>query len=161
VPGEGSVFTLYFPPTKEAAVAPPTEEVAPPEPIIGKGRHVMYVDDDQALVFLIARVLKRKGFTVTTFTDPQEAQVALRADAHAFDILVTDYNMPGYSGIDLLRDAKLIRPDLPVALASGYVTPELEQSAMREGASALIYKPNDVSEFCDTVQRLIAGGDAS
>lgn len=159
--GEGSVFTLYFPPTQEAAVALTPEEVPPPEPIVGKGRHVMYVDDDQALVFLIARVLKRKGFTVTTFTDPQEAQVALRADAYAFDILVTDYNMPGYSGIDLLRDAKLIRPDLPVALASGYVTPELEQSAMREGASALIYKPNDVSEFCETVQRLIAGGDAS
>ena len=161
VPGEGSVFTLYFPPTQEAAVAPAAEEVASPEPIIGKGRHVMYVDDDQALVFLIARVLKRKGFAVTTFTDPQEAQVALRADAHAYDILVTDYNMPGYSGIDLLRDAKLIRPDLPVALASGYVTPELEQSAMREGASALIYKPNDVSEFCETVQRLIAGADAN
>ncbi len=161
VPGEGSVFTLYFPPTQEAAVAPATEEVVAPEPIVGKGRHVMYVDDDQALVFLIARVLKRKGFTVTTFTDPHEAQVALRADAQAFDILVTDYNMPGYSGIDLLRWAKLIRPDLPVALASGYVTPELEQSAIREGASALIYKPNDVSEFCETVQRLIAGGDAN
>ena len=160
VPGEGSVFTLYFPPTQEIAVPPSTEEVVAPEPIIGKGRHVMYVDDDQALVFLIARVLKRKGFTVTTFTDPQEAQVALRADAQAFDILVTDYNMPGYSGIDLLRYAKLIRPDLPVALASGYVTPELEQSAIREGASALIYKPNDVSEFCETVQRLIAGNDA-
>ena len=161
VPGEGSVFTLYFPPTHEVAVPPPTEEVAPPEPIIGRGRHVMYVDDDQALVFLIARVLKRKGFTVTTFTNPQEAQVALQADAHAFDILVTDYNMPGYSGLDLLRWAKLIRPDLPVALASGYVTPELEQSAIREGASALIYKPNDVSEFCETVQRLIAGNDAN
>jgi CheY-like chemotaxis protein len=162
VPGEGSVFTLYFPPTQEVAVPPAAEEeVVVPEPIVGKGRHVMYVDDDQALVFLIARVLKRKGFTVTTFTDPQEAQVALRADAQAFDILVTDYNMPGYSGIDLLRYAKLIRPDLPVALASGYVTPELEQSAIREGASALIYKPNDVSEFCETVQRLITGNDGN
>ncbi|MEO7104952.1 MAG: ATP-binding protein [Rhodoferax sp.] len=160
VPGEGSVFTLYFPPTQEVAVTPAADEIATPEPIVGKGRHVMYVDDDQALVFLIARVLKRKGFTVTTFTDPHEAQVALQADAHAFDILVTDYNMPGYSGLDLLRWAKLIRPDLPVALASGYVTPELEQSAIREGASALIYKPNDVSEFCETVQRLIAGNDA-
>ena len=121
----------------------------------------MYVDDDQALVFLIARVLKRKGFTVTTFTDPHEALAALQAHAQDYDILVTDYNMPGFSGIDLLRQVKLIRADLPVALASGYVTPELEHSAMHEGASALIYKPNDVSEFCETVQRLIAGNDAS
>jgi DNA-binding NtrC family response regulator len=64
--------------------------------------------------------------------------------------------MPGYSGLDLLREAKTIRPDLPVALASGYVTPELERLAIQEGASALIYKPNDVNELCETVQRLIA-----
>ncbi len=158
-PGEGSIFTLYFPPTRERAVAAVTEQPST-EPIRGRGRHVMYVDDDQALIFLIARVLKRKGFTVTTFTDPLEAQAALQADPKAFDILVTDYNMPGYSGIDLLRQVKLIRADLPVALASGYVTPELEQSAIREGASALIYKPNDVNEFCETVQRLIADSDA-
>jgi CheY-like chemotaxis protein len=71
-------------------------------------------------------------------------------------LLVTDYNMPGYSGLDLLREAKNIRPDLPVALASGYVTPELERLAIQEGANALIYKPNDVNELCETVQRLIA-----
>jgi CheY-like chemotaxis protein len=53
-----------------------------------------------------------------------------------------------------------MRPDLPVALASGYVTPELELSAIREGADALIYKPNDVNEFCETVQHLIASNDA-
>ena len=158
VPGEGSVFTLYFPPTLEQAVAPVVES-APVEQISGQGRHVMYVDDDQALVFLIVRVLKRRGFAVTAFTDPHEALAAFQSSPKSFDLVVTDYNMPGYSGIDLLRQLKLIRPDMPVALASGYVTPELEQSAIREGANALIYKPDDVSEFCETVQRLIVGND--
>ena len=152
--GSGSIFTLYFPSSQEAAVAPPPE-AAPVDVVQGNGRRVMYVDDDQALVFLIARVLTRKGFVVRTYTDPQEAVAVLQADPTAFDLLVTDYNMPGFSGVDLLRQAKMIRPDLPVALASGYVTPELEQRAMAEGASALIYKPNDVSEFCETVQRLV------
>lgn len=159
-PGKGSVFTLYFPATQGDAAATSPEVPNVPQ-VQGKGRHVMYVDDDQALVFLISRVLTRKGFAVTVFTDPHEAQAALQADPQAFDLLVTDYNMPGYSGVDLLRQAKQIRPDLPVALASGYVTPELEQSAIREGANALIYKPNDVNEFCETVQRLITGQDAA
>jgi two-component system cell cycle sensor histidine kinase/response regulator CckA len=159
-PDEGSVFTLYFPPTLERAVAS-VAEVVPVEAVSGQGRHVMYVDDDQALVFLIVRVLKRRGFTVTAFTDPHEALAAFQANPGNFDLVVTDYNMPGYSGIDLLRQLKLIRADLPVALASGYVTPELEQSAIREGANALIYKPDDVSEFCETVQRLIAGNDVT
>ncbi|MFZ3128813.1 MAG: ATP-binding protein, partial [Rhodoferax sp.] len=159
-PGKGSVFTLYFPAT-QGDTAPASAEAPSAPPVQGKGRHVMYVDDDQALVFLISRVLTRKGFAVTVFTDPHAAQAALEADPQAFDLLVTDYNMPGYSGVDLLRQAKRIRPDLPVALASGYVTPELEQSAIREGADALIYKPNDVNEFCETVQRLITGQDAA
>ena len=152
--GQGSVFTLYFPTTGDA-VAP---IVAAPHTVIirhGNGRTVMYVDDDQALVFLVKRVLTRKGYAVLTYTDPQAAQAALRANPKAVDLLVTDYNMPGYSGLDLLREAKAIRPDLPVALASGYVTPELESRAMAEGANALIYKPNDVNELCETVERLI------
>ncbi len=152
--GEGSVFTLYFPTTGDAVT--PVATVPPTLPSKhGNGHTVMYVDDDQALVFLVKRVLSRKGYSVLTYTDPQAAQAALLADPTSIDLLVTDYNMPGYSGLDLLREAKAIRPDLPVALASGYVTPELESRAMAEGANALIYKPNDVNELCETVERLI------
>lgn len=157
-PGQGSVFTLYFPAT--GAKPLPTVEPEPVQVVEGRGKHVMYVDDDQALVFLVNRVLTRKGFKVTVFSDPHEAEAALRSQPESFDLLVTDYNMPGYSGLDLLRDAKAIRADLPVALASGYVTPEIEQQALEQGASALIYKPNDVNELCETVQRLISHHDA-
>lgn len=151
--GHGSIFTLYFPATSEVVV--PVVATLTHAPQHGKGRTVMYVDDDEALVFLVRRVLTRRGYNVVTFTDPQAAQAALAAAPHAIDLLVTDYNMPGYSGLDLLRHARAIRPDLPVALASGYVTPELEERAMAEGASALIYKPNDVNELCETVEQLI------
>lgn len=117
----------------------------------------MYVDDDEALVFLVQRVLTRKGFRVSAFSDPRLASIALRERAVEFDLLVTDYNMPGFCGIDLLREAREVRPDLPVALASGYVTPEIEQQAFAEGAGALIHKPNDVEELCDIVQKLVHG----
>ena len=153
-PDTGSLFTLYFPVADVTIVAAPPE--APTRPSVqGQGQRVMYVDDDEALVFLVKRVLTRKGFQVTTFTDPRVAVEALRQDPSRFDLLVTDYNMPGYSGVELLREARLIRPTLPVALASGYITPEIEESALQEGARALIHKPNDVDELCETVQRLL------
>lgn len=140
-------------PSADLAAAPalPT----PPAP----RRHVMYVDDDKALVFLVQRLLRRRGYTVSGFTDPHEAAAALRAAPHDYDLLVTDYNMPGYCGVDLVREARTIRADLPVALASGYVTAEIEQAALAEGARALIHKPNDVEELCATVHRLISGHD--
>jgi PAS domain S-box-containing protein len=167
-PSQGSRFTLYFPvannststtallalpaPAPQAATAAPTTT---PTDTPAPRRHVMYVDDDEALVFLVQRLLRRRGYQVSAFSDPRAAEAALRADAQAYDLLVTDYNMPGYSGIDLVRVARSIRADLPVALASGYVTPEIEQAALAEGARALIHKPNDVEEMCATVQRLI------
>ncbi|MEZ5717446.1 MAG: ATP-binding protein [Burkholderiaceae bacterium] len=163
-PGKGSLFTLYFPAALPSVpLHSPTEQAEPPatslptSTIPQRSRHVIYVDDDQALVFLVQRLLRRRGYQVSGFTDPREAAAVLRADPQKFDLLVTDYNMPGYSGVDLLRAVREIRPDLPVALASGHVTAEIEQSARAAGARALIHKPNDVQELCDTVDRLVHG----
>ena len=176
-PGQGSRFTLYFPvapvdvtqPSHPVAAQLVTEDAAAttapahdnpactPPP---RKPHVMYVDDDEALVFLVQRLLRRRGYDVSGFTDPHEATAALRAEPQCYDLLVTDYNMPGFCGVDLVREARQIRPDLPVALASGYVTAEIEQEARAEGARALIHKPNDVEELCATVQRLISGSAA-
>ncbi len=168
--GQGSTFTLYFPVSAQDSTSerPPTARVSPKsvcavpaaQPVTepDKRKHVMYVDDDQALVSLVQRLLRRRGYQVTGFLDPREATEALRQDPFAYDLVVTDYNMPGYCGVDLVRDTKTIRPDLPVALASGYITTEIEAQAIAAGALALIYKPNDVDELCETVDRLIRPG---
>ena len=153
-PGQGSEFTLFFPVSDEE-IEPISVLPTEPSPALGIGQRVMYVDDDEALVFLVKRLLTRKGYLVSTFTDPRQALLALRNDPGICDLLVTDYNMPGYSGVDLLRDVKELLPELPVALASGYVTPEIERDALAAGAQALIHKPNDVDELCATVQRLL------
>lgn len=157
-PQSGSLFSLFFPPSPQASL-PPVVEPCARQVVQGRGKHVMYVDDDEALVFLVERVLRRKGFEVTSFTDPRVAASALRENPQGFDLMVTDYNMPGYSGVELLRAARLARPNLPVALASGYITPEIEASALAEGARALIHKPNDVDELCETVQQLLKSPD--
>ncbi|WP_438802254.1 PAS domain-containing hybrid sensor histidine kinase/response regulator [Comamonas aquatica] len=164
--GQGSAFTLYFPVNLLAStptVPPPrfaTSHICTLPPAhaaasVQERPHVMYVDDDHALVSLVQRLLRRRGYQVSGFLDPREATAALEQNPHAYDLLVTDYNMPGYCGVDLVRDSKRIRPDLPVALASGYVTAEIEAQALDAGALALIHKPNDVDELCETVDRLL------
>jgi DNA-binding NtrC family response regulator len=155
-PSQGSVFTLCFPISTEAPLpAPVVEPQVSVRADFGLGKHVMYIDDDEALLFLVKRALTKKGFEVSIFHDPRQAVAALRERPLAYDLLITDYNMPGYSGLDVLKEARLIHPELPVALASGYVTPEIERNALAAGARALIYKPNDVEEMCSTLQRLL------
>ena len=161
--GQGSCFTLYFPLSdKHDADVDFAEPIAakpvalPAEPLEPSGsRHVMYVDDDQALVFLFQRLLRRRGYQVSGFTDPHEAMEALQDAPGRYDLIVTDYNMPGFSGVDLLKQALQINPQLPIALASGYVTADIEQAAIAAGAKALIHKPNDVQDFCTTVHELL------
>lgn len=153
-PGKGTEFSLYFP----AEMQPVTHQAPIPiHPVSkrGTGQRVMYVDDDEALIFLLQRVLSRKGYAVLTYSDPQAALQALRDDPARCDVLVTDFNMPGFSGVDLLRAARSICPRMPMALASGHITPEIERDALNAGARALLYKPNDVDEFCATVQQLL------
>jgi CheY-like chemotaxis protein len=114
---------------------------------------VLYVDDEEAIIFLMTRLLERQGFRVSGYTDPREALAAARADPGRFDLVVTDYNMPGMSGLAVAGALREIRADLPVVLASGYITEELRQKAPAAGVRELIYKPNTIDDLCEAVAR--------
>jgi PAS domain S-box-containing protein len=158
--GEGTLFTIYFPATDilpenvtttwaDAAVA-----AGSVEPIAA---HIIYVDDDEALVYLVKRLLDRRGFRVSAFTDQRSALDALRDDPYGVSLLITDYNMPGMSGLDVAREARDIRSDLPIAVASGFVDEKLQAMAEAAGVRELIFKANVTEEFCNTVARLARG----
>ena len=151
-PGEGSTFRIYFP-----AVEVPLADVIAPAPVAtpvqGKGKHVLYLDDEEAIIFLMKRLLERRGYRVSGYTEPRKALAAARADPGQFDLAVTDYFMPGMSGLEVAQALKEIRPDLPVVMASGYISEELRAKAPAVGIRELIYKPNTVEDLCEAVAR--------
>jgi len=153
VSGEGATFRIYFPASQ--ASAPAAASPAPHSaPAHGQGKHILYVDDDESIVFLMTRLLERQGYRVSGYTDAREALAAVGAQPDAFNLAVTDYNMPGMSGLELARALREIRADLPVAVASGYITEELRAQAPDAGVRELIYKPNTADELCAVVARL-------
>jgi signal transduction histidine kinase len=156
VPGEGTAFRIYFPAAGEpvSVFAAPKPDGVPAQPGQTRGRHILYVDDEEAIVFLMKRLLERQGYRVSGYTDAREALAVVRSQPEAFDLVVTDYNMPGLSGLELARALRTIRVDLPVALASGYITEELRAAAPAAGVRELVYKPNTVDELCAMVARL-------
>ena len=114
---------------------------------------MLYVDDEEAIIFLMKRLLERQGFRVSGFTNPREALAAAQANPDQFDLVVTDFNMPGMSGLAVASALREIRSDLPVVLASGYITEDLRQKAPAAGVRELIYKPNTVDDLCEAVAR--------
>jgi PAS domain S-box-containing protein len=157
-PGRGATFHLYFP-AVDAAAATAGAEQAPASSPRGRGQQVLYLDDDESLVILVQRTLERKGYRVAGYTDAAEALQALAADPRRFDLVVTDYSMPGMSGLDVAREVARIRPGLPVAVTSGYISDELREQAPQAGVRELIYKPDSAEDLCDTVGRLLDQAD--
>ena len=118
--------------------------------------HILYLDDDDTLVFLVRRLLERRGYRVTAMTDQQAAIDAVREQPQGFDLLLTDYNMPGMSGLDVAKAVLAINPALPVAVASGYITDELQAEAMAAGVREVVFKTDAVEDFCAVVARLVS-----
>jgi len=117
-------------------------------------RHILYLDDDDTLVFLVRRLLERRGHKVTAFTEQREVIEAVRENPGGFDLLLTDYNMPGMSGLDVAKAVLAINPALPVAVASGYITDDLQAEAMAAGVREVVFKTDAVESFCEVVARL-------
>lgn len=151
-PGAGTRFDLFFPCV--AADVEPASDDAPNAPR-GKSQRILYLDDEEALVFLAGRFLSGLGYQVKGCKRPEEALEAFKADPAGFDLLVTDLNMPGMSGLDVASECLKVRNDLPVALASGYVTDELREKARALGIRAVIYKPNLVEDLAQSIHRLL------
>lgn len=161
LPSHGGTIAAW-----QALSAPPDAAPAPcaspplPMPAIAEPNmpapHILYLDDDETLVFLVSRLLERRGYRVAAFVQQEQAIAAVRTDPEAYALLLTDFNMPGMSGLDVAREALAISPRLNVAVASGYITEELQAEAQAIGVREVIFKTDAVEDFCDVVGRLIA-----
>jgi PAS domain S-box-containing protein len=121
----------------------------------GEGQSVLYVDDEESLVYLVTRVLERLGYRVDGYTDPCEALNAFQDDPGAYQAVVTDLSMPTMSGIDFAREVLQARPDLPVVMTSGYVRPKDRELVKEVGVRELLLKPNTVEELGAVLHRLM------
>lgn len=94
--------------------------MASPSKMDDKNPTVLIAEDDQAVRELLSRTLGLSGMTVLLAEDAQNALQIAATYAGTIDLLVTDIQMPGMNGVDLARELKRMRPDIPVLLISGY-----------------------------------------
>jgi signal transduction histidine kinase len=147
--GRGTVFHIYLPAAEKAHVT------GPKIPTIerGAGEHVMYIDDEEALVFLAIRLITRLGYKCTGYSKAEEALQALRGNPVGVDAVVTDFAMPSMTGLDLARRVHEIRPDLPVAILSGYG--DVPAAAANDVVRARIAKPVTLENLSVAIHSLL------
>src|ERR671937_1460382 len=100
---------------------------------------LLVADDDPGLRESLERTLTREGYRVLLASDGRAALERLQAGD--IDLIVTDLKMPGLTGLELLRAAKAIAPDVDVILLTAFGTIEEAVKAMKDGAYDFLTKP--------------------
>ncbi|MES2640776.1 MAG: ATP-binding protein [Myxococcota bacterium] len=150
-PGRGTTVSVYLPTTTPA----PAPDDAPPRPLSHPPR-ILYVDDDEALLELAVHAFQRRDCHVTPSSRPREALARFQADPDAFDLVVTDQRMPGMLGEELVVALRQIRPDVPIVLMSGHVTPADVERILALGASSVVEKPMSIDALIELCHGVLA-----
>ena len=118
---------------------------------------VLVVDDEPDVEALFRqqfrRELRAERFTMTFAQSGIAALQSIGEAAHASLILIlSDINMPGMTGLELLPKARAARPDVPIIMITAYGDPETKRKALESGAEALLTKPIDFGLLRDEIE---------
>ncbi|MFW2357870.1 PAS domain-containing protein [Hydrogenophaga sp.] len=162
-PGEGTRFDVYLPLAAAAEVADTpaiTAEVSStPAAAPLPGKHVVYIDDYEALVFLVGRLLRKQGHQATTFESGEAAIDWMRKHPEvSVDLVVSDQNMPGLSGVETAIEIHRLRPRLKIAIISGHVNDRLLTDASAAGVSDVMGKQDSMDALGEAIRGLLESG---
>jgi EAL domain-containing protein (putative c-di-GMP-specific phosphodiesterase class I) len=128
-----------------------TEKLLPAQQ--GKRPAILVVDDDAAFMRACVRMLQSWNFDVTPSTSSEDALQIARE--RSFDVILSDINMPGATGLDILRVVRSRDKDVPVILMTG--GPELETArlAVEWGAQSYLIKPLSLPQLKEVLDRMV------
>ncbi|PWC91386.1 histidine kinase [Azospirillum sp. TSH100] len=172
--GQGTTVTIHFPPERVAVGMGagmgagmghesdrPGRPPASQSPSVRPSLSILMVEDDNKIRENGCALLRSWGHRVTAAAGAGEALVVLRG-TEPLDLLFSDIVMPpGMNGAELAREARRLRPDLPVLLASGFATHAVVADDVAMGGYDLIAKPYDPAELRERLDRLRPPASAS
>jgi len=115
---------------------------------------VLITDDERDVRWLMATLLEKAGMIASHAENGRAALRMIRSEP--VDCLLVDFRMPGPDGLQVLREAHKLDPDLPIILLTGFATVSLAVEAIKNGAFGVLTKPFLNEEFLRTVQEAIA-----
>ncbi len=156
-PGQGTTFHVLLPIAKGAVESPAVETSEELEDIpLGKNEHILLVDDEPLLAVVLKRVLSSIGYQAAYSTSSSEALEIFRAAPAGFDLVITDLTMPQMNGIQLAKELKKIRPDIPIILCTGFGETLTREQIKKLGIRKLLLKPIDRRSLAIAVREQLA-----
>ncbi|MFN3806875.1 cell cycle histidine kinase CckA [Asticcacaulis sp.] len=160
--GHGATFKIFLPikvhvakpdaPKVEAAAASPPKVT--PKDMSGAGR-ILFVEDEEIVRGIAARLLRQRGYEVTEASDGEEALDIIQS-GDKFDLLISDVIMPGLDGPSMLKKARPFLGNVPVMFISGYAEAEFSDLLEDEVGVSFLPKPLDIKTLAERVKAQLA-----
>ena len=155
-PGDGAIFRIFLPVYDAPLEAKPETPKARPAPrdLSGAGR-ILFVEDEDMVRGVAARLLRARGYEVLEAADGEEALIICEQQAGKIDLLISDVIMPGMDGPTLLKNARRYLGSAPVMFISGYA--EADFSDMLEGETDVTFlpKPININSLAEKVKQAL------
>jgi PAS domain S-box-containing protein len=157
VPGEGSVFSVFFPVLENPAASTPSQT---PEYPRGSER-ILFVDDEELLVEVGVEMLRDLGYDAVGFTRPAEALDLFLERPDEIDLVITDMTMPGMTGDQMAVEMMQHRPDIPIVICTGFSKRMTAIQSTSTGIRAFLMKPVTVEELSRTIREVLDGTESA
>jgi excisionase family DNA binding protein len=122
-------------------------------------RRLLLVDDEPSSLDLLTRMLAAH-YAIVAATDATGALEMLRANAAAYDLLVSDLNMPGMDGLALIREVRLISSRLPIIIVTGFSSESSAIEAVNLGVAGYLVKPFKANDVLAVIARALSATTA-
>lgn len=155
IDGAGAAFRLFLPAAGEAELAevqPVEVKAKAPRDLSGAGR-ILFVEDEDAVRGIAARLLRQRGYEVIEAADGEEALLLAEEHAGQIDMLISDVIMPGLDGPSLLKKARPYLGDAPVMFISGYAESDFSDLLQDETGVSFLPKPLDIKTLAERVKQ--------
>lgn len=119
--------------------------------------HILVIDDEPPICELLKHILQtlRPGYEVMTFLDGDTA--IAQFDQQDFDLVITDYRLPGMNGLDISRYINERWPQIPIILVSGKPPPGIREQVKALGLTGFLKKPFSPAQLVEIVETALTG----
>jgi CheY-like chemotaxis protein len=152
-PEKGSVFKVYFPAISNTALVEDKGELL--KKPIGHGERILLVEDESFLLKSLALMLSKSNYLVFQAKNAKEAIDIFEKESGEIDLVFTDVVLPGRSGVQLVEELLIKKPELKVIFTSGYLDIESQWPFIQKGGYGFFQKPYDQLDLLMTINETL------